>query len=214
MKETETMLEILKRAPVVPVLVIEDAANAVPLAQALVAGGLPVLEVTLRTPAAFESIRRITTEVPDAVVGAGTVLKPNDLESAREAGARFAVSPGATETLLKATADSGMPYLPGVATSSEVMRGLEAGLNVFKAFPAAAIGGPATISALGGPFPDVRFCPTGGIRSSTAADYLRLPNVVAIGGTWLAPPAKVRAGDWHGIKDLARSAAGLAEHLD
>lgn len=210
---TETMLDILKRAPVVPVLVIEDDADAVPLARALVAGGLPALEVTLRTPAALESIRRIAAEVPEALVGVGTVMKPADFGAAREAGARFAVSPGATDTLLKAAADSGLPYLPGVATSSEVMRGVEAGLTVFKAFPAAAIGGPETVAAMGGPFPEVRFCPTGGIRSSTAADYLRLPNVVAIGGTWLAPKEKVRAGDWQGIEDLARSAAGLAEHL-
>ncbi|XKG61942.1 bifunctional 4-hydroxy-2-oxoglutarate aldolase/2-dehydro-3-deoxy-phosphogluconate aldolase [Caenispirillum salinarum] len=209
----DAMLDILKRAPVVPVLVIENADDAVPLARALVAGGLPALEVTLRTPAALDSIRRITAEVPEALVGVGTIMKPADFDTAQEAGARFAVSPGATDALLEAARASGMPFLPGVATASEVMRGMEAGLSVFKAFPAAAIGGPATVAAFGGPFPEARFCPTGGIRSGTAADYLRLPNVVAIGGTWLAPKEKVRAGDWQGIEDLARSAAGLAEHL-
>lgn len=206
---TETIADILGRARVIPVLVIEDAAHAVPLARALTAGGLPVLEITLRTDAAMDSIRRIAAEVPEAVVGAGTVLSARDLAAARAAGARFAISPGATEALLAATRDDGLPFLPGVATASEVMRGLEAGLTHFKAFPAATIGGPAAVAAFGGPFPQARFCPTGGVKPDNAGDYLRLPNVLCVGGTWLAPRDAVAAGDWGRIEDLARTAAAL-----
>lgn len=206
---SDTIAALLSRARVVPVLVIDEAAQAVPLARALVAGGLPVLEITLRTAAAPEAIRRIAAEVPEAVVGAGTVLTAADLATARDAGARFIVSPGGTDALYAATAEAGLPFLPGVATASEVMRGLEAGLTCFKAFPAAAIGGPATVAALGGPFPQARFCPTGGIRPDTAASYLRLPNVVAIGGTWLAPRDALAAGDWARIEALAAAARAL-----
>lgn len=207
---TETIADILARARVIPVLVIEDAAHAVPLARALVAGGLPVVEITLRSDAALESIRRIAAEVPDAVVGAGTVLSARDMAAARKAGARFAISPGATDALLQAAGEDGLPFLPGVATASDIMRGLEAGLTCFKAFPAATIGGPAAVGAFAGPFPQARFCPTGGIKPDTAPDYLRLPNVVAVGGTWLAPRDLVSAGDWAGVEDLARRAAALS----
>ena len=170
--------EICSLAPVVPVLVVKDPSTAVPLARALAAGGLRALEVTLRTPAALDAIRAMADAVPDAVVGAGTLLTPADVRAAKQAGARFGVSPGFTEDLLQAVAEEGLPFLPGVATACEAMRGLELGYGILKFFPAEQIGGVAVLKAWAGPLPQLRFCPTGGVSPANAADYLRLPNVV------------------------------------
>jgi 2-dehydro-3-deoxyphosphogluconate aldolase/(4S)-4-hydroxy-2-oxoglutarate aldolase len=201
------MLEAwLKLAPVVPVLTVERAEDAVPLARALVAGGLPVLEVTLRTPAALEAIRRIAGEVEGAVPAVGTVLTRAQLDLAAAAGARLAVSPGLTPAL----AEPGpIPLLPGVATASEAMAGLEAGLSLFKLFPATAVGGAALLKALAAPLPQARFCPTGGINPANAPDFLALPNVICVGGAWVAPFEAIRDGDWGRIESLAREAAAL-----
>lgn len=202
-----TVLELLRAGPVMPVIVIEDAALAVPLARALVDGGLRVLEVTLRTPAAVDAIRAIARDVPQAIVGAGTILNPLDLLQAREAGARFGVSPGATHELLAAA--RGWPFLPGVATPSEAMAALAAGYNALKFFPAAQAGGVAMLKAFAGPLPQLTFCPTGGITSATAPEYLALPNVACVGGSWLTPATLLRARDWAGITRLAAQAAAL-----
>ncbi|KUH37204.1 MULTISPECIES: bifunctional 4-hydroxy-2-oxoglutarate aldolase/2-dehydro-3-deoxy-phosphogluconate aldolase [Streptomyces] len=196
--------------PVLPVVVVEDAAGAVPLARALVAGGLPAVEVTLRTPAALDAIRAITAEVPGALVGAGTVVSPRAVEEAVAAGARFLVSPGWTGGLLAAMEASGVPYLPGVSTVSEVVALLERGVRDMKFFPAEAAGGSAYLAALAGPLPTARFCPTGGITAGSARGYLALPNVPCVGGTWVAPPAALAAGDWARVESLARGAAALA----
>lgn len=206
---TADLESILRLAPVVPVVVIHDLAHAVPLARALVAGGTPAIEVTLRTPVALEAIRAIAAEVEGAHVGAGTVLTPHDLEAAASAGARFAVSPGSTTTLLDAATDCAMPLLPGAATAGEVMALLERGYTLQKCFPAAAIGGAALLRAWAGPLPAARFCPTGGITVGNAREYLALPNVVCVGSSWLAPRATMDAGDWQAIEDLARAAARL-----
>ncbi|GAA0409478.1 ketohydroxyglutarate aldolase [Acrocarpospora corrugata] len=202
-------MSILDLAPVIPVVVIEDAATAVPLARALVAGGLPVIEVTLRTPAALESIRRIAAEVPDAVIGAGTVLAAADVSAAVAAGSRFLVSPGWTPALIDAMDGSGVPFLPGVATASEVLGLYERGLREMKFFPAEAAGGVPYLKALSGPLPGVRFCPTGGIKVGTARDYLDLPNVGCVGGTWLTPADALVTGDYARIEKLAGEAAAL-----
>jgi 2-dehydro-3-deoxyphosphogluconate aldolase/(4S)-4-hydroxy-2-oxoglutarate aldolase len=203
------MLEILRNGPVMPVIVIDDAALAVPLARALVEGGLRVLEVTLRTPAAAAAIRAIAREVPDAIVGAGTVLSPGDLQLARAAGARFGVSPGASPALLAAARSGGLPFLPGVMTPSDTMLAVAAGYATLKFFPADAAGGVRALKALGGPFPQAMFCPTGGISFASAPEYLALPNVVCVGGSWLTPPALLQARDWAGITHLAQQAAAL-----
>ena len=195
--------------PVVPVLVIEEVSAAVPLARALVAGGLPVLEITLRTPAALDVIRAIAGEVEGAVVGAGTVLSAAQYRGAAAAGSRFVVSPGATDAVLGAAAASTVPLLPGAATASEVMRLLEQGYRLLKFFPAAPAGGVAYLKALAAPLPEARFCPTGGIDAASAKDYLSLSNVVCVGGSWVAPAAAVAAGDWQEITRLARAAAAL-----
>ncbi|MFJ2604754.1 MULTISPECIES: bifunctional 4-hydroxy-2-oxoglutarate aldolase/2-dehydro-3-deoxy-phosphogluconate aldolase [unclassified Streptomyces] len=200
---------VLDLAPVVPVVVIEDVADAVPLARALVAGGLPAIEVTLRTPAALDSIRAITGAVPGAVVGAGTVLTPVQVSEAVAAGARFLVSPGWTETLLEAMRASGVPFLPGVSTTSEVVALLERGVREMKFFPAQAAGGTAYLRSLAGPLPQARFCPTGGIGAANAPEYLALSNVGCVGGTWMLPADAVAAGDWTRVEALAREAAGL-----
>lgn len=203
-----TLAEILRLAPVVPVLTIEDAADAVPLARALTAGGLFALEVTLRTPAALDAIRAIAAEVKEAVPGAGTVTSRAQRKAVAEAGARFAVSPG----LIDGEGPEGpVPLLPGIATATELMWGLGHGFTHFKLFPAAVAGGVAALKAFAGPFPDARFCPTGGVDSANAADYLALPNVVCVGGSWVAPAEAVRAGDWARITDLARKAAALGQ---
>lgn len=202
------IIEICRLAPVIPVLMIEDIRHARPLAEALVAGGLPALEVTLRTPAAIEAIR-IMAQVPGAVVGAGTVLQGADIEQARAAGARFCVAPGATDALLDAAEAMGLPFLPGAATASEAMALMARGYHALKFFPAEAAGGPAFLRALGGPLPGLRFCPTGGITPETAVDYLALPNTICVGGSWVAPRAALAKGDWAIIKTLARGAAAL-----
>ncbi|WP_413873681.1 bifunctional 4-hydroxy-2-oxoglutarate aldolase/2-dehydro-3-deoxy-phosphogluconate aldolase [Albidovulum sp.] len=199
-------------APVVPVLVIERADDAAPLARALVAGGLPALEVTLRTPVALEAIRAMA-EVAGGVVGAGTLLTPADVKAAKAAGARFGVSPGATDRLLAACEDEGLPLLPGAATATEVMALLERGYTVQKFFPAEASGGAAALSAIGAPIPQVRFCPTGGIGPKNVGDYLSLGNVLCVGGSWVAPKDRVAAADWTGIETLARAAAALPRRL-
>jgi len=203
------ILDILRQGPVIPVIVLDDAAQAVPLARALVDGGLRVLEITLRTPAAPQAIRAIAREVPDATVGAGTIVTVEDLNLARDAGAKFGVSPGAAPELLAAVRASGLPFLPGVMTPSEMMAAQAAGHVTLKFFPAAQAGGPEALKAASAPFPQLRFCPTGGITLATAPEYLDLPNVVCVGGTWLAPPALLRAGDWAGITRLAQQAAAL-----
>ena len=203
--------EVMALCPVIPVLTIEKASDAVPLARALVAGGLKVLEITLRTPAAIEAIELIAREVANAVTGAGTVLNARDWDRAAKAGAQFIVSPGLTDPLIKVAADSPLAFLPGVATAGELMRGLDAGLGHFKFFPAETSGGAPALKALYGPFSDVRFCPTGGITAKSAPDYLALPNVVCVGGGWVAPAEAVASGDWARITDLARAAFALAE---
>ncbi|MCE8526796.1 bifunctional 4-hydroxy-2-oxoglutarate aldolase/2-dehydro-3-deoxy-phosphogluconate aldolase [Ruegeria pomeroyi] len=204
-RETRAICEM---APIVPVLVIDDAAHARPLAEALVAGGLPALEVTLRTPAALEAIR-IMAQVPDGVVGAGTLVTPEDVRAAKAAGARFGVSPGATDRLLAACEAEGLPLLPGAATASEAMRLLERGYDMLKFFPAEASGGAPALKAIGAPLPQIGFCPTGGVSPQNAESYLSLPNVVCAGGSWVAPKNMVAAGDWVGIEALARTAAAL-----
>ncbi|HEU5023776.1 MAG TPA: bifunctional 4-hydroxy-2-oxoglutarate aldolase/2-dehydro-3-deoxy-phosphogluconate aldolase [Spirillospora sp.] len=201
--------ELFGLAPVVPVVVLDDADHAVPLARALVDGGLPAIEVTLRTPAAAESIERIAAEVPGAVVGAGTVVTARDAERSLKAGARFLVSPGCTPRLRAAMADTGLPFLPGVSSASEAMALLEEGVTAMKFFPAEPAGGVPYLKALGGPLPQITFCPTGGIRPGNAADYLALPNVGCVGGTWLTPSDAVRAGDWDRVRALAAEAADL-----
>ncbi|WP_367574572.1 bifunctional 4-hydroxy-2-oxoglutarate aldolase/2-dehydro-3-deoxy-phosphogluconate aldolase [Streptomyces griseoaurantiacus] len=200
---------VLDLAPVLPVVVVDDAADAVPLARALVAGGLPAIEVTLRTPAALDAIRAVAEAVPEAVVGAGTVLTPAQVTRCVEAGARFLVSPGWTETLLAAMTASGVPFLPGVSTASEVVALLERGVTEMKFFPAEAAGGTAYLKSLAGPLPGVRFCPTGGIGPGTAPAYLALPNVGCVGGSWMVPADAVAAGDWARVERLAREAAAL-----
>ena len=204
-----TTAQVMGLAPVIPVLVIDRLEDAVPLAAALTAGGLYAIEVTLRSPAALEAITAIAAEVPDAVVGAGTVLNARQYQQAVAAGARFIVSPGLTDGVIGAAADSHAPLLAGTANASDIMRGLEAGLTHFKFFPAETSGGAAAIKALGGPFVDVKFCPTGGISLKSAPDYLSLSNVLCVGGGWVAPGDAVKAGDWGRITGLARDAAAL-----
>ncbi|PJJ01640.1 2-dehydro-3-deoxyphosphogluconate aldolase/(4S)-4-hydroxy-2-oxoglutarate aldolase [Streptomyces sp. 2333.5] len=201
---------VLGFAPVLPVVVVHDAADAVPLARALVAGGLPAIEVTLRTPAALDALRAIADEVPDAVPGAGTVLSPAQAGAARAAGARFLVSPGCTPRLLGAMKDSGVPFLPGVSTASEVVTLLEEGLTEMKFFPAEAAGGTAYLASLAAPLPQARFCPTGGIGPASAPAYLALPNVGCVGGSWMLPAGATAAKDWGRVRQLARDAAALA----
>ena len=201
--------DICELAPIVPVLVVDDAAHAQPLAQALVTGGLPALEVTLRTPAALEVIAEMA-KVDGGVVGAGTLLTPEDVHAAIDAGAKFGVSPGATDRLLDACEEAGLPLLPGVATATEAMRLLERGYTMLKFFPAEAAGGAPALKAIGAPIPQVSFCPTGGVSPANAPDYLSLSNVVCAGGSWVAPKDMVQAGDWDGITKLAKDAAALA----
>jgi 2-dehydro-3-deoxyphosphogluconate aldolase/(4S)-4-hydroxy-2-oxoglutarate aldolase len=197
--KAEQLTQLLRSARVIPVLTIERAEDAVPLARALVNGGVRVLELTLRTAAAMDAAKAIIAEVPDAIVGIGTVLTPEDLARAVSLGARFAVSPGATPELLGAAATSTLPFLPGVATASELMQAQSRGFSLVKFFPAEQSGGISALRALGGPFPNTRFCPTGGIGESNAATWLAEPNVVAVGGSWLCPAAEIRSGNWAGI---------------
>lgn len=198
---------ILRLSPVMPVVTIEDASGAADLARALVRGGIRVIEVTLRTPAALKAIENIASSVPEISVGAGTVVSIADLHAAASAGATFAISPGATPTLLAGGATGPLPYIPAVATASELMSGVVAGYRFFKFFPATAAGGIPMIKALGAPFPHVRFCPTGGITQETARSYLELPNVLCVGGSWLAPADALRSRDWSRIESLASKAA-------
>ena len=200
---------VMRAAPVMPVIVLDRVADAVPLARALVAGGIRVLEVTLRTAAALESVRAIRAEVPEALVGVGTITTPAELDAAQAAGAVFGVSPGASPALLRAIAASGLPFLPGVMTPSEVIAARDAGFDAMKLFPAAQAGGIGMLKALGGPFPGLVFCPTGGIDAGSASAFLALPNVLCVGGSWLAPKALVETGDWAAIERIARDAAAL-----
>lgn len=195
----EELAALLKTGCVIPVLTIERLADAVPLARALVAGGVRVLEVTLRTLVALPAAKAIMADVPEAVVGIGTILNADDLARAEDIGARFGISPGATPELLKAAAASPLPFAPGIATASELMLALAHGFHLTKFFPAEQSGGIKALRALAGPFPDVRFCPTGGIGEANAAAWLAEPNVVAVGGSWLCPAADIRTGDWAGI---------------
>jgi 2-dehydro-3-deoxyphosphogluconate aldolase/(4S)-4-hydroxy-2-oxoglutarate aldolase len=203
------MDDLLDLAPVIPVLTLEGPADGVPVARALVAGGLPVLEVTLRTPGALEAVRAIAAEVPGAVVGVGTVVETAQFAAARQAGARFAVSPGHTDRLLRAAAEAGLPFLPGMATASEAMTLAERGYRCLKFFPAESSGGAGFLRALQAPLPTLRFCPTGGIDAQRAVEYLALPNVPCVGGSWPVPASAVAAADWRRIEDLARAAAAL-----
>lgn len=200
--------EICGLAPIVPVLVVDDVRQARPLAEALVAGGLPALEVTLRTPAALDSIRAMS-EVSGGHVGAGTLVTPEDVRAAKEAGASFGVSPGATEELLAACEAEDLPLLPGAATASEAMQLLARGYDMLKFFPAEASGGAAALKAIGAPLPQITFCPTGGISVDNAGGYLSLDNVLCAGGSWVAPKDAVAMGDWAGIEQLAKAASTL-----
>jgi 2-dehydro-3-deoxyphosphogluconate aldolase/(4S)-4-hydroxy-2-oxoglutarate aldolase len=204
-----TLGEIMKRAPVIPVIVINDLAHAVPLADALVAGGLTVLEVTLRTSAGLAAIEAMRRAVPEAIVGVGTISMPSQFAECAQAGAQFGVSPGLTPALIEASQSAQFPLLPGVATASELMRAREAGFRHCKLFPAQQVGGTGTLRAFHSVFPDVGFCPTGGVSLENAPEYLSLPNVLCVGGSWVCPTALMKAGDWLGIRKLAQQAAAL-----
>ena len=202
----DRIAELIRQATVIPVLTIERLQDAVPLAKALVAGGVRTLEVTLRTPVAVDAAKAIIAEVPDAVVGIGTILNADDLARAEALGATFGISPGATPELLKAVAASRLPFAPGIATASELMQALAHGFDVVKFFPAEQAGGIKALRALAGPFPNVRVCPTGGIGEANAATWLAEPNVLAVGGSWLCPAADIRAGNWAGITAMCAKA--------
>lgn len=204
-----TVLELMRLGPVIPVIVVDAAEQAVPLARALVAGGVRVLEVTLRTPAALDAVRAIARGVEGAIVGVGTITRAGDFARSIDAGARFGVSPGLTPELVAAARDSGLPLLPGVMTPSDVIAARAAGFTALKLFPALQAGGVGMLKAMAGPFPDVTFCPTGGITAASAPEYLALPNVACVGGSWLTPRAALAAGDWPAITVLAQDAAGL-----
>lgn len=204
-EQSRAARDIAARAPVIPVLVLDDAAHAAPLARALVAGGLPALEVTLRTPVALACIREMA-KVQGGIVGAGTLLTPADVKAAKAAGAMFGVSPGATDTLIQACIDEDLPLLPGAATATEAMILLEKGYDMLKFFPAEASGGAPALKGIGAPIPQISFCPTGGVSPQNKASYLSLPNVVCVGGSWVAPKDMMDAGDWDGIEKLARDA--------
>jgi len=204
-----TPLELMRIGPVIPVIVVDELAKAVPLARALVAGGVRVLEVTLRTPVALQAIRAIADAVDGAIVGVGTITRPEDFDLAIAAGARFGVSPGLTPALTQAARASGLPLLPGVMTPSDAIAARAAGFTELKLFPAQQAGGIDMLKALGGPFPDVTFCPTGGVTAATAPQFLALPNVGCVGGSWLTPKDAVADGNWERVTALAREAAGL-----
>ncbi|HYD59253.1 MAG TPA: bifunctional 4-hydroxy-2-oxoglutarate aldolase/2-dehydro-3-deoxy-phosphogluconate aldolase [Noviherbaspirillum sp.] len=204
-----TLLDIMRTSPVIPVIAIDNIEHAVPLAKALVEGGIRVLEVTLRTEHGIPAIRAIAKEVPGAIVGVGTLTQPDELAAARDAGAVFGVSPGLTPSLVDAARLSGLPLLPGVMTPSEVMAAREAGFRQLKLFPAVPAGGVGMLNAIAGPLPDVTFCPTGGISQETAVQFLACKNVACVGGSWLTPKDALKAGDWARITELARAAAAL-----
>lgn len=201
---------LFEMGPVVPVIVIKDLADAVPMAKALLAGGIKVLEVTLRTPVALDAIRLLAEQVPDAVVGAGTVTTAAQLQQVAEAGAKFAISPGLTRELLQAGKDAAIPLIPGIASISELMEGTGLGYSHFKFFPAEAAGGVKTLKSIHGPFADIRFCPTGGINEKNFRDYLALPNVSCVGGSWIVPDEAVAAKDWGRITELCQAAVAQA----
>lgn len=203
------MQNMLAGNPVIPVITLDQVEDAVPLANTLVAGGLKVLEVTLRTEAAVEGIRQIIQHVPDAIVGTGTVCSEEQIKLSEDLGCQFMISPGATDKLLSIGSQSSVPFLPGISTVSELMRGMEYGLENFKFFPAEAAGGAPVMKAMAGPFPDIKFCPTGGIGLGNAMDYLALPNVMCVGGSWIAKPNDIREKRWKEIEQLAREAAAL-----
>lgn len=209
MSGTLTSEDVMTLTPVLPVVTIEDAGKAVDLARTLLAGGINTIEVTLRTPAALEAIRQIAANAPEMIVGAGTVLSADDLDAAIKAGARYALSPGGTPKLMKAARKRAIPFIPGIATASEIQRGFELGYTHFKIFPAEQIGGVGALKALYGPLPQARFCPTGGVRAETAASFLALPNVLCVGGSWIAPADKINAGDWAAIEAAAKAASAL-----
>jgi 2-dehydro-3-deoxyphosphogluconate aldolase/(4S)-4-hydroxy-2-oxoglutarate aldolase len=204
-----TGLDLLDISPVIPVVVVEDLEQATPLAQALFRGGIGIIELTLRTPAGLAAIERVAAEVPEIVVGAGTVTTPEQARAAQKAGARFIVTPGAPERLLSAVLDTGLPLLAGAATLTEILRLREHGQQAVKFFPAEASGGTAYLRAVSGPVPDMRFCPTGGISEKNAPDYLALPNVGCVGGSWLTPTPALEHGDWDTVERLAAAATGL-----
>lgn len=205
MDQSRATRDIAARAPVIPVLVLDDPTHARPLAEALVAGGLPALEVTLRTPAALDCIRQMS-EIAGGIVGAGTLLTPQDVSRAKAAGAKFGVAPGATDRLIQACIDEDLPLLPGAATATEAMRLLEQGFDMLKFFPAEAAGGAPALKAIGAPIPQIAWCPTGGVTLANKAGYLSLTNVVCVGGSWVAPREAMEAGDWDRIEALAREA--------
>ncbi len=202
-------VSLLNRVPVIPVVVVHDVEHAVPIARALVAGGLPVIELTLRTPVALDAIERIAAEVPEILIGAGTIVAPEQAKEAAAAGAQFLVSPGSTPSLLGAMTDTGLPHLPGVATVSEILTLLEAGYTELKFFPAEAAGGANYLKSIHSPIPAARFCPTGGITPTNAAAYLALPNVGCVGGSWITPSDAVAAQDWTRVSELAAAASAL-----
>ncbi|MBX3428276.1 MAG: bifunctional 4-hydroxy-2-oxoglutarate aldolase/2-dehydro-3-deoxy-phosphogluconate aldolase [Hyphomonadaceae bacterium] len=200
---------LLTLSPVIPVVTIDNAADAVPLARVLLASGIPTIEITLRTPAALDAIKAVVGEAPEMVVGAGTVLSIKDLDAAIEAGAKYALSPGATPKLMKAARKASIPFIPGVATASEIMRGLDLGYTCFKFFPAEQLGGAAAIKSIGAPLAAARFCPTGSITPEKASAYLALRNVLCVGGSWIAPSEYIKAGDWASIETAAKRAVAL-----
>ena len=204
-----TVASVLDVSPVVPVVVVEDAARAVPLARALLAGGVGIIEITLRSTAALDAIAAVASEVPEMLVGAGTICTPDQAAAAVDAGARFLVSPGSTDRLLDALQETGRPFLAGCATPSDMLRLLERGITEAKLFPATVVGGTPLLRAVAGPLPQLRFCPTGGITPASAPEFLALPNVGCVGGTWLTPPAVLAADDWPTVTSLATAAAEL-----
>jgi 2-dehydro-3-deoxyphosphogluconate aldolase/(4S)-4-hydroxy-2-oxoglutarate aldolase len=209
MKQNLSVLEIMRTSVVIPVIAIDDIAHAVPLARALVAGGIRVLEVTLRTAHGLPAIRAMAEQVPDAIVGVGTLTQPGEFAAARDAGAVFGVSPGLTPALMEAAKSSGLPLLPGVMTPSEVMAAREAGFRQLKLFPAVPAGGVGMLNALAGPLGDVMFCPTGGVSQENAPQFLACPNVACVGGSWLTPKEALQAGDWERVTTLAKAASAL-----
>ena len=211
MNKTDSLRATLRRAPVIPVIVVNELSHAVPLAQALCEGGLTVLEVTLRTPVALAAISAMRHAVPGAVVGVGTLTRPEHFRQANDAGAQFGVSPGLTPALATAAAGVEWPYLPGVMTPGELLHAAELGYSLLKLFPAQQAGGVGMLKAMGSVFSDAAFCPTGGISRDNAAEFLALPNVLCVGGSWVAPPAMMKSGDWAGIRALAQDAARLAK---
>ncbi len=209
MTQPQDATTVLSLSPVIPVVTIDDAAHAVPLARVLLASGVRTIEITLRTPASLDAIRAVATEAPEMIVGAGTVLTESHLHAAIEAGAKYALSPGGTPKLMKAARKASIPFVPGISTASEIMRGLELGYTCFKFFPAEQLGGVAALKSLGAPLAAARFCPTGSITAAKAAEYLALPNVLCVGGSWIAPSDKIKAGDWAAIEAAAKQSIAL-----